>query len=131
MNGKFVFRGFGSSIIFWDDTIFQWRLENSFNDINDPTRIFAVANSSEYPFGVNKWFFNQDDCIEHETNFPSSKLLELSFNVCNEDEYNCKDGNCIDMNLRCDGTPQCQDRSDEQECSKVIMDNSYLKVNPA
>ena len=48
MNGKFVFRGFGSSVIFWDDTIFQWRLENSFNDINDPTRIFTIPKMHEH-----------------------------------------------------------------------------------
>ena len=129
VNGKFVFRGFGSSIIFWDDRISQWRLENSFKYQNDPSRIFAVANNSEYPFGSNKWYFNQDICKEDETSFIGQKLLELSFHACNLDEFNCKDGTCIDMNFRCDGKPQCQDRSDEQECSKVIMDDSYLKVS--
>lgn len=40
----------------------------------------------------------------------------LSADACNETEFTCSDGNCIDMNLRCDSYYDCKDFSDEQNC---------------
>ena len=67
-NGRYNFRGFINSLIFWDDQNFQWRLENEAVDATDPFRIFAIANGTEYPFGVRKWLFNKDPCDVIKTN---------------------------------------------------------------
>ena len=43
---------------------------------------------------------------------------------CQKDELKCKDGNqCVNAALRCNGVPECGDRSDEEGC----IDNSHCK----
>lgn len=45
-------------------------------------------------------------------------------------QFQCAHGKmCIDQKLVCDGTPQCQDRSDEQDCFKATQGCSHLCDN--
>lgn len=37
---------------------------------------------------------------------------------CDEGFYNCSTGRCIRAGLVCDGTPECEDGSDEDNCRK-------------
>jgi len=39
-----------------------------------------------------------------------------SSETCDPQEFRCFDGACVDLRLRCDGYPDCQDQSDELEC---------------
>ncbi|KAL3861153.1 hypothetical protein ACJMK2_007220 [Sinanodonta woodiana] len=36
---------------------------------------------------------------------------------CRGDQFQCADGNCVEARMKCDGTPQCEDGSDEQNCA--------------
>jgi len=36
---------------------------------------------------------------------------------CEDDEYQCGDGSCIDIDGRCDDSYDCPDESDERDCS--------------
>ena len=38
--------------------------------------------------------------------------------TCTRDQFECESGGCVDFSRRCDGRPDCRDRSDELECSK-------------
>ena len=68
INGRYTFRGLESSVIFWDNSTLQWRLENILSDPTDPERIFGIANSTEYPFGNQKWLINRNLCEKVKEN---------------------------------------------------------------
>lgn len=36
--------------------------------------------------------------------------------VCDGDEYECADGNCIELGRKCDGQRDCTEGEDEDEC---------------
>uniref|UniRef100_A0A671XD05 Serine peptidase inhibitor, Kunitz type 1 a n=1 Tax=Sparus aurata TaxID=8175 RepID=A0A671XD05_SPAAU len=42
---------------------------------------------------------------------------------CTTEQFTCGNGCCLDPGLECDSTPQCSDKSDEQECDK--LDNNF------
>lgn len=50
--------------------------------------------------------------------------------VCQDNEFECDNGNCIDGSWVCDSFNDCSDRSDEVECPNskinIIYDLSYL-----
>ena len=46
-------------------------------------------------------------------------------------EFSCDDGTCISMNGRCDGVYDCLDKSDENSCYIISLDDeSYRKEQP-
>ena len=48
------------------------------------------------------------------------------FLQCKLDEFTCNDGICIKMDQRCDDLFDCSDKSDENNCKKVQMnEKSY------
>ena len=40
---------------------------------------------------------------------------------CANNEFRCADGQCIDLPWRCDHDVDCDDGSDEQNCSKCSV----------
>ena len=50
---------------------------------------------------------------------------------CNNNEFTCNDGLCLDLNKRCDNKLDCQDKSDETNCVRITIDRAnYQKVIP-
>ena len=51
-----------------------------------------------------------------------------------EDEFTCDDGQCIKMERRCDQVtgkePNCRDKSDENGCQLIVLENNYNKNIP-
>jgi hypothetical protein len=39
---------------------------------------------------------------------------------CNNDDFFCNNGQCINPSYRCDGLPQCRDGSDELNCTYTV-----------
>ncbi len=44
-------------------------------------------------------------------------LLHIAAVGCRDDQFTCTTGQCIGSELRCDRKYDCDDGSDEQECS--------------
>ena len=49
---------------------------------------------------------------------------------CKESEFTCNDGQCVQMDQRCDQFPDCKDSSDEKGCQLVVLNEGYNKNVP-
>lgn len=59
-------------------------------------------------------------------------LASIAPDQCNpEKQFQCeKSGICIPKSWHCDGTPDCDDRSDEPEsCGNINCPNNFYKCN--
>ena len=85
--------------------------------------IFKAAENTQ-GLGTRTWEFsgNGDGC-----GGGSSFKTELTFSACENFEYICRDGSCVNMTVRCDGVEDCDDKSDEMGCMKVYTAPSYSK----
>ena len=92
VNSHHSFNGFLDTLLRWDPETEIWRLEL----YSDPN-VYAVTESQggEYPLGTFDWIVYNDPC--YETN---ETTVTLNFNACLRDEYNCKDGHCVDIIAR-------------------------------
>ena len=74
--------------------------------------------------GRTHWLVENDSpaCNNGE---PYGATLKLS--GCGEEEFTCSDGQCIDINSRCDQIVDCRDESDEEDCRLLVLKNGYKK----
>ena len=69
---------------------------------------------------------SEDPCFVNA----DSPLRSLKFTTCSNDQFTCDDGQCIDIEERCDQTVDCEDASDENDCKMLVIEKSYNKGTP-
>jgi len=67
---------------------------------------YALTNTSDYPFGEHVWTIYNDPCYNEQ-----EITVTLNMNSCTESEFNCADGQCVDITQRCDGKINCHDKT--------------------
>ena len=102
-NGKHYFRGYTSSEVYWSDQESQWKIALYHNGAEP---VFATTNDTIYPFGKHIWEIVRDSCGTKERN-----VKVLSFSACEDDEFICDNGYCVNMSKRCDRRLDCPDKS--------------------
>ncbi|CAM6054349.1 unnamed protein product [Sphagnum tenellum] len=115
MNGRHSFRGYTNTLMSWDPNITMWRLQ-----IYDRPNTYATVNITEYPLGTNTWDIYGDNCFDS-----NHTAMLLNVNACNDSEFNCLDGYCINIDLRCDGKVDCTDKT---ELAAVLVSMDILSI---
>ena len=116
----------------------RWRMTHyHYTDLS-----LTMLDQDSLPVGRHTWQVENDVCSEGLT---STQTLLLS--ACEEGQYTCHDGKCLDISKRCNNievkhtnstkgmkfiTPQdCDDISDEKNCKIISIDpEKYLKSKP-
>ncbi|XP_063845357.1 uncharacterized protein LOC135091546 [Scylla paramamosain] len=82
--------------------------------------------SLDFPIGRHVWEFSHGFCGREKLEEHSLTLSQCHENV----EFTCDDGTCISMEEVCDRRTQCDDRSDEIDCSTVELPRGYQSTLP-
>ncbi len=79
----------------------------------------------DYPLGTHAWRLFSPE-------YPRGIVTKLNLNPCHDNaQFTCDDGACVDVRHRCDDKFDCVDASDEVNCSKVTVGETYRNEVPA
>ena len=59
--------------------------------------------------------------------YDDTAIITVNLNACNQSQFNCGDGSCVDLKVRCDAISDCADGTDERNCTLVELGNYYNK----
>ena len=108
--------GFKKSSLLWQGN--KWIFFNG-----NGKKVAFTNDTSDYPLGTHRWYFNSGKCHD-----PGEKWRKLNLNSCKNTEFPCTNGECVDMELRCDKNYNCNDYSDEEKCDvQTTSTNEYNK----
>ena len=125
INGSVVFLGLtGTEIRFvTTSTIPSWKL--SVNQMN--TTSSTPAEESSFILGRYTWSvsFDSAQCFGG-----GSYSTDLKMSGCRGGEFTCSNGDCVSMEDRCDQVSDCPDKTDEVNCTMIVLEESYRKASP-
>lgn len=75
-----------------------------------------------FPVGRLQWHVHDEPCKVAESKYMTFSQCEFG------KEFTCDSGHCIDVQNKCDYHGDCEDNSDEKQCSYIIIPQSYKKL---
>ena len=119
---KLIYVGITSSQISFNYSANLWEL----SVVGKKERTVGRADTGfdSLMLGRTSWLIESDSPACNNRR-PYSATLKLS--GCGEEEFTCSDGQCIDINRRCDQIVHCRDESDEEDCRLLVLKNGYKK----
>ena len=120
-----VMTGKKNAQIKYNSTQSKWTIEDSYTNVKAMTR----ARHNTFALGKHNWTISGDkyDCSKGQSNY----TIEMKLTGCEEGEFTCDDGQCVNMTERCNQLPDCRDRSDETSCQILYLESGYnMRVPP-
>ena len=87
----------------------------------------SEAHEGSFLLGKHNWIIENDT---HDCSKGKPYTVELKLTGCNVDQFTCNDGQCVSMDFRCNQVPNCRDKSDEERCNVLVLEDSYNKNVP-
>ena len=117
--GSFIFYGFRGTVIRYEKESKMWNM----TVLHFPAA-FATSKAEfkTLVLGNHQWNIHNDDACSNDI---ENKVLTMS--TCSKEQYTCNDGQCVNLDFRCDGRPHCKDKSDELDCRIIEVDRTYQK----
>ena len=117
---KNTFYGSSLSKIIWNVQNKVWSIQSL---SGNTTKASTSSADFNYPLGTRVWNIHEGKC--------AGRSIKMSFTSCNESTFACRNGMCIAIENKCDMNIDCEDQSDEEDCTIVIIPkgykNDYLK----
>ena len=119
-DGQTLFRGLYKTIIEYHEDDQIWHLKV----VGFSSKTVATSEASKHSFllGMSEWTVTGDNKLCNR-GLPYTTVLKLS--GCKDAEFTCRDGQCVKMEERCDQIMHCRDKSDEKECSLLVLEDGY------
>ena len=105
--------GQGGSRLRWEEVEGRWRITRG-----GETLARTHSERRDLPLGVNTWLFSDSSCTD-----PASPHRRLSLHVAvpQPGHFCCEDGLCLESDCVCDGNQDCEDRTDERDCTMLTV----------
>ena len=120
-----VYRGLTNSIINYEgdetESLGHWIVKSCSKD--KCSTALSEASHRSYILGKQSWTITNDTCNRGKT-----YTKDLKMTGCVDGQFTCDNGDCVKMEKRCDQAPNCEDNSDEQDCSTVVLEHNYKKM---
>ena len=78
---------------------------------------------------LDNWTITGDDGC-NAADGRAEYVKELKMSGCQDGEFTCNDGQCVNMTERCNQLPKCRDESDERNCEILVLKDGYNKHVP-
>ena len=86
----------------------------------------AISRSSENTLLLGRHTLDFSG-VRGDTCTTGTREVVVKLTTCGEGRFTCSDGQCVSMDDRCNQVANCMDKSDEENCRVLIMEENYNK----
>ena len=72
----------------------------------------AILENVTHPFGRKFWTYLK-------------QKYQMTLTACSKSEFTCTNGKCLPKSALCNNTIECEDASDEEDCSTIVKKRGY------
>ena len=117
------FLGYTNSMMRYSVERSRWEIVSTINTTNV---LAFMRTQSDFPLGLNDWYFLDSNCSDPGQEF---RALHFHLDVKQPGHFCCDDGTCLDSQLVCDDFSDCDDGSDENNCTFINFNLHSPKHN--